>query len=118
MEKSGQYQITYTAKNLGDKNSNADKDLLVFRILQEIMNNIMKHAFATQIIIELHCREKNLYLTVEDNGIGFYTDGVPGIQDGMGLQNIRKRAALMGGAINVESRPGSGTLVKLQIPYP
>lgn len=118
MEKAGQYQINYTVEDLVDKNSNPDKDLLVFRILQEIMNNIIKHAFATQINIKLHCREKNLHLTVEDNGVGFLTDDVPGKQEGMGLHNIRKRAALMGGEIKVKSKPGSGTFIELNIPYP
>jgi len=118
IEKAGQFEVDYSAENIGGKNSNADKDLLVFRILQEILNNIIKHAFATQIKIKLDCRESKLQLTVEDNGVGFYTEDVPGKQEGMGLQNIRKRAALMGGEVNIRSEPGTGTFVALNIPYP
>jgi len=51
IEKAGQFQVEYSAENIDTKNSNANKDLLVFRILQEILNNIIKHAFATQIKI-------------------------------------------------------------------
>ncbi len=118
MEKAGQFKVDYSTENIGVKNSNADKDLLVFRILQEILNNIIKHAFATQIKIKLDCRECKLQLTVEDNGVGFCTGDVPGKQEGMGLQNIRKRAALMGGEVNIRFEPGTGTFVALNIPYP
>lgn len=118
IEKTGHFKVDYHSENIGGKNSNADKDLLVFRILQEILNNIIKHAFATQIKIKLDCRDNNLSLTVEDNGVGFITDDLPGNQQGMGLQNIRKRAALMGGEVGIKSEPGDGTFVHLTVPYP
>lgn len=118
IEKAGQFKVDYLAENISGKNSNADKDLLVFRILQEILNNIIKHAFATQIKIKLDCRASNLSLTVEDNGVGFIADETPEKQQGMGLQNIRKRAALMGGEVGVKSEPGNGTFVQLTVPYP
>lgn len=118
IEKAAQFQVDCSIQNCTAKNSNADKDLLIFRILQEIMNNIIKHAFATEIKIKLDCRDNSLQLTVEDNGVGFLIDDLPGKQQGMGLQNIRKRAALMSGEVNIESKPGTGTFIKLDIPYP
>ena len=118
IEKAGQYQVHYQTENFCAESGNADKDLLVFRILQEILNNIIKHAFATQINIKLCCRDKQLQLIVEDNGVGFLTDEVPQKQQGMGLHNIRKRAELMGGEVSIRSQPGTGTLVELNIPYP
>ena len=117
IEKAGQYQVSYQTENFS-ADSNTDKDLLVFRILQEVLNNIVKHAFATQINIKLCCRNKQLQLIVEDNGVGFLTDEVPQKQQGMGLHNIRKRAELMGGEVGIRSEPGTGTLVELNIPYP
>ncbi|MEX8547655.1 MAG: sensor histidine kinase [Mucilaginibacter sp.] len=117
IEKAGQYQVDYQTENFSTE-SNVDKDLLVFRILQEVLNNIVKHAFATQINIKLCCRDKQLQLIVEDNGVGFLTDEVPQKQHGMGLHNIRKRAELMGGEVGIRSEPGTGTLVELNIPYP
>lgn len=118
IEKVGQFQVEYHAENSCPERGNPDKDLLVFRILQEILNNIIKHAFATQINIKLDCRNSCLQLLVEDNGIGFSTDHVPGKQEGMGLHNIRKRAELMDGEIDIASRPGTGTCITLKIPYP
>ena len=118
MEKAGQYTVNYQTENYCTESCNADKDLLVFRILQEILNNIIKHAFASQINIKLDCRNSCLQLLVEDNGIGFSTDAVPGKQEGMGLHNIRKRAELMDGEIDIASRPGTGTRVTLKISYP
>jgi len=118
IEKAGQYQIDYQTENECTESSNPDKDLLVFRILQEILNNIIKHAFATQIKIKLDCRDNYLELTVEDNGAGFSTNEMTEKQNGMGLHNIRKRTELMGGEVNIQSEPGAGTFVKLNIPYP
>jgi len=118
IEKAGQYQIDYQTENECAESSNPDKDLLVFRILQEILNNIIKHAFATQIKIKLDCRDNYLELTVEDNGAGFSTNEMTEKQNGMGLHNIRKRTELMGGEVNIQSEPGAGTFVKLNIPYP
>lgn len=118
IEKAGQYQVDYVVENSCPADGNPDKDLLVFRILQEILNNIIKHAFATEIKIKLDCRNSYLQLLVEDNGIGFSTDAVPGKQEGMGLHNIRKRAELMDGAIDIVSQPGTGTCITLKIPYP
>ncbi len=118
IEKAGQFQVDYQTENYCTESSNADKDLLVFRILQEILNNIIKHAFATQIKIKLCCRDNYLLLTVEDNGVGFFADEVPEKQNGMGLHNIRKRADLMVGKVDIQSKPGTGTFVELTIPYP
>lgn len=118
IEKAGQYQVDYQTENQCAESSNPDKDLLVFRILQEILNNIIKHAFATEIKIKLGCRDNYLELTVADNGVGFFADEVPEKQNGMGLHNIRKRADLMGGEVSVKSEPGTGNFVKLNIPYP
>lgn len=118
IEKAGQFEVDYQNENYCTESGNPDKDLLVFRILQEILNNIIKHAFATQIKIKLCCRDKQLQLTVEDNGVGFFADEMPEKQHGMGLHNIRKRAELMGGEVSVKSGLGTGTFVELNIPYP
>ncbi|WP_198170300.1 sensor histidine kinase [Mucilaginibacter arboris] len=117
LQKAGQYQVDYQIET-NFTASNPDKDLLIFRILQEILNNTIKHAFATQIKIKLGCRDNNLHLTVEDNGVGFLMDEAPGKHGGMGLHNIRKRTELMGGEVHIQSQPGTGTVIKLSIPYP
>jgi signal transduction histidine kinase len=118
MERSGRFQIIYTPSDEIPANNNPDKDLIIFRILQEIFNNIIKHAAATQIIIKLDYEEGTLKLCVEDNGVGFIADDLPLEKHGMGLKNISKRAGIIGGQATINSNPGQGTQIIIFIPYP
>ncbi|MGZ3873664.1 MAG: sensor histidine kinase [Mucilaginibacter sp.] len=118
IEKSGQYVVAYSTDSEMPAVNNPDKDLILFRILQEVLNNIVKHAQASQINITLEYKHAGLRLKVCDNGIGFNTaDLLPG-QSGMGLQNIRKRAGIIGGEANITSNPGKGTMITIFTPYP
>lgn len=118
LEKSGKYQVGYTDDGEMPTANNADKDLIVFRILQEVLNNIIKHALATKINIKLQYTAGQLQLQITDNGIGFDTCNLPAGQMGMGLQNIRKRAGIIGGEVAIKSAPGTGTAITIFIPYP
>ena len=118
MERSGRYEITYTPGEELPAAGNPDKDLIIFRIVQEIFNNIIKHAAATQISIALDHAGGQLTLTMADNGVGFNAESIPAGKAGMGLQNIRKRAAIIGGEAVIISNPGEGSRVTISIPYP
>jgi len=118
LERAGQYEINYNQESEMPAENNPNIDLILFRILQEILNNIIKHARATRINIKLDYQENLLLLQIEDNGIGFCTDGLPANQIGMGLQNISKRAAIVGGEVSIKSQMGEGTCVAIVIPYP
>lgn len=118
MERSGRYEVVYTAGDEIPANSNADKDLIIFRITQEVFNNIIKHAAATQINVGLGYEEGKLELRVTDNGVGFAADETPPALHGMGLQNIRKRAVIIGGEAIISSDKGAGTEIIVSIPYP
>jgi len=118
MERSGKYEIVYLAEEEIPANNNPDKDLIVFRILQEIFNNIIKHAAATTITVKLDYSEGLLRLLVDDNGVGFAADDLPVAKHGMGLQNIQKRAGIIGGKADINSNPGEGTQITIFIPYP
>jgi signal transduction histidine kinase len=92
----------------------------VFRIVQEALTNILKHAEATRVSVMLEYRYDELLVIVEDNGRGFQLDvpltvKAPG---GLGLVGIRERVALVGGKLNIESEPGSGTTLAIRIPAP
>lgn len=94
----------------------------VYRIAQEALTNAARHAGATQIKVTLHSNGA-VSLTVADNGRGFdVTGGGPnsgelnGGGNHMGLQVMRERAAMMGGALDVQSAPGAGTTVRLVLP--
>lgn len=118
IEKSGKYKVNYTNDGEMPAASSPDKDLILFRILQEVLNNIIKHAQATVISIKLEYEDSVLRLQVNDNGIGFnHADLQPG-QVGMGLRNIQKRAGIIGGEANITSNPDEGTTIEILTPYP
>lgn len=118
IEKSGQYKVSYTNDGEMPAANSADKDLILFRILQEILNNIIKHAKATEINIKLDYQEAVLQLRVSDNGVGFNSANLQAEQSGMGLQNIQKRAGIIGGEATILSNPDEGTTITVFIPYP
>ena len=81
--------------------------------MQEALANIMKHSGATEAVVSVACDDGSLKLSVEDNGSGFEQDSAPG---GHGLKNMRERAALLGGRAAIESQPGAGSRVSVEIP--
>jgi PAS domain S-box-containing protein len=87
----------------------------VFRVLQESLTNIAKHAQATQVEATLERADATVILTVRDNGRGF-TPSAPRKQGSYGLVGLRERAYLLGGDIRIESAPGQGTVVEMRIP--
>lgn len=94
--------------------------IAVFRIVQESLNNIIKHAQATTVNIHIQFQEKQVRINVMDNGIGFDLDQVKQrrtARPSLGLAGMEERAALLGGSVSVQSRPGYGTEVEAVIPY-
>jgi signal transduction histidine kinase len=94
--------------------------ITVFRIIQESLNNIIKHAQAGNVNIHLRFEEKNVRISVWDNGIGFDHDQVlqkRTSRPSLGLAGMEERAALLGGTVEIQSRPGYGTEVQALIPY-
>jgi len=94
--------------------------ITVFRIIQESLNNIIKHSQATHVNIHLHFEEKNVHISVFDNGIGFDRNEVQQRRTNrpsLGLAGMEERAALLGGSVTVQSRSGYGTEVEATIPY-
>jgi PAS domain S-box-containing protein len=87
----------------------------VFRIVQESLANVAKHARATQAAVSMQRAGTDIMLEVKDNGAGF--DPAAGRKPGsLGLAGVRERAQLLRGSINVQSRPGQGTVVQARIP--
>ena len=87
--------------------------LMVFRIVQEQLNNIIKHSKATEANIKLAVNEKILNITIEDNGIGFDPKKKT---KGIGLGNITSRAELHDGEVIIDTAPGKGCVLKVNIP--
>ncbi len=93
----------------------------LYRITQEALNNIAKHAQAKNISVLLERRSENIILILEDDGIGFKTREKNGRETnkgtgGMGLVGMRERVSLIGGSIEIESAPGKGTTIYVRLP--
>ena len=91
----------------------------LYRIAQEAVVNVRRHAGATRVLIELAAHDDHLWLRIEDDGRGFDPGAVrtgPDGQSGFGLRGMSERAALLGGELAVDSRPGGGTRVEVRVP--
>jgi PAS domain S-box-containing protein len=90
----------------------------LYRILQEALQNVYKHAGASRVSVQLQRLDGRAVLIVEDNGNGYDTeaDVSSGSKKGMGVINMRERAALVGGELEIESSPGAGTTVYARVP--
>jgi PAS domain S-box-containing protein len=92
-----------------------DQATALFRILQEAMTNILRHAQATRVSIALEEEERVLVLTVKDNGRGITEEERTGLES-LGLIGMRERAHLIGGKIEVVGLTGTGTLITVRVP--
>lgn len=116
LEKSERFQIIRKGA-MNQLPSQPDKELIIFRIFQESLHNIIRHSQASIVVVEQTLANDLLTLRLGDNGIGFNVETAMTQNSGMGLQNIRKRAAMIGGATSIVSMPGEGTCVTISIPY-
>jgi signal transduction histidine kinase len=85
-----------------------------FRIVQEALTNIQRHAFAKNVEIDLTCNSGSLCLTVVDDGCGFTPDVSSAGERSMGLLGMQERASLIGGHIEIQSSPGHGCRIHLE----
>ena len=98
---------------------NTNTELLIFRIIQESINNIIKYAKAENIKITICYSSENIKITINDDGIGFDQDTIftnKKIGEMAGLKNMRQRAESLDGKLTIESTPGKGTALKVLIP--
>lgn len=102
------YQVSGTPVPLDDS-----KSLIIFRIVQEALHNVIKHAKATVVEMNLDFTKDNLKVTIRDNGNGF--NGRRSA-DGSGLRNMRDRAKIIGAEFDLQSMEGRGTTITLTIP--
>ena len=94
-------------------------EIALFRVVQEALNNIVKHARAHKIKIVLNFGSESLKITIEDDGIGFNVQDVviSGTKPrGLGLLGMKERMGLISGALNIKSTPGSGTEITVEAP--
>jgi signal transduction histidine kinase len=99
---------------LGETRLPSDVETALYRVVQESLTNIVKHANATQISVSLARRESGVAAVIEDDGAGFDQRTVR--EGGVGLLGMRERLALIDGRLEIESRPGAGTTIVAEVP--
>ena len=92
----------------------SDQEVDLYHIVVETLNNVIKHAAATRVSLQLTQVDGYLHLRIADDGQGFDPAQTRG---GMGLNNIRERVARLDGRLTISSEPGSGTRLEAVIPY-
>jgi two-component system, chemotaxis family, CheB/CheR fusion protein len=107
-------RVEFTAGELPDSISQQVASGL-YRIAQESMQNVAKHAKAKHLSVALVLRDRALVLSLEDDGTGFIPQAVKG-KGGLGLVSIGERARIIGGALSIESKPGDGTRISVRVP--
>jgi two-component system, NarL family, sensor histidine kinase UhpB len=90
-----------------------DEELVVYRVAQEALTNVARHAQATRVVLRLHQNRALTVLTVRDDGRGLCPGALPSAH---GIRGMRERAMLIGAQLQIDSKPGRGTEIKLSIP--
>jgi len=117
--RSGAYQTSYRLDGVPCR-FDAQKELVLFRIVQELLNNILKHARAKVISVVLNYRPDSLYVTIADDGQGFDPEAIaiPTREEtGLGIRSMNHRAGLIGADFQLTSTVGEGTVATIHIPF-
>ena len=115
ISKSGLFEINFQI-NGNPVFLDAQKELIIFRIIQEAFNNIIKHASAKKVGLDLYYHANHIEITIMDDGKGFDPIHLS-TKTGAGLNNMKTRAKVFNGEVNIESNPGSGTKISVSIPF-
>jgi signal transduction histidine kinase len=116
LQRSDQFTITFNQPDRLQAMAKTNQETIVFRLFQEIINNIIQHAEATAVVINLQQAHHEIHLEICDNGIGFDVAQIHQLKKGMGLSNLKKRVEMLNGSSSINSVLGVGTVIKLIIP--
>jgi two-component system, NarL family, sensor kinase len=109
---SGSNTLKINFQNYGELLTlNKDTETAIYRIVQEGINNIVKHSKASEALVQINNHDNNLHITIEDNGIGF---NINNKYEGLGLKNIRSRIELLKGELSIDST-NTGTSIQINI---
>lgn len=111
---SGVLKVDYQVVGLAAPEPDAPATMAIYRIVEELLNNTMKHASAQHAVVRVIRRGSQIAVSVEDDGKGFDTRILQGTR-GIGWSNIAQKVALLHGHCDVESVPGKGTSVHIEI---
>lgn len=91
-------------------------EIHVYRIIQELLNNALKHSRANEIIIDMYYSNSKIVMMLSDNGIGFDAEEISKNSEGLGLKNILSRTEVLKGVMYVDTKPGEGAKFTIEIP--
>lgn len=106
--------VHFQSYNASIKLSN-NAELVIYRMVQELLNNAVKHADCSQVLVDLSQDERTIAVTIEDNGKGFIPAALSK-QDGMGISNIQSKVMALDGKIEILSERGTGTSITIELP--
>jgi signal transduction histidine kinase len=106
-------KITFQSFGM-DQRLNSSTEIMLYRIVQELVNNIIKHAQASEAIIQINRQRSRLSLIIEDNGSGFDAE-MAGQSGGMGIEAVKNRVAFLNGKVTIDSRNQVGTTVMIDL---
>jgi signal transduction histidine kinase len=99
-----------------DERLTPEAETMMYRLAQEALNNVAKHARADHVDVVLERSPDHVSLIIEDNGVGFDASNAETVAEGLGLIGMHERAALVGADLQIESTPGRGTTVIVRTP--
>jgi len=111
------HKLTVMLQVNGDEVLSNEQEHHLFRIVQEALNNIVKHAHTDRASVCLEFRDGQISLQISDEGKGFDPGSTPVGENHLGLSSMRERVEMMGGAFRVDSHPGEGTRILIDIPH-
>lgn len=117
ISKPGEFDVSFL--NFGTNPDLSGSAMLsLYRIIQELVQNAHKHGKATKVTVQISHHDKQLYITVEDNGTGLPADNKTAVAsetNGIGLQNLKERITLLGGHLDIDNRAGMGLTVYMEL---
>jgi signal transduction histidine kinase len=115
LQNSGQFKTSFTKVGEAFK-LEPQKEMVIYRMLQESMNNAIKHSKAQNINVSMNYEPSGFRLCITDDGIGFDNNNLPETALGMGLKSMQSRAALIGAKFSVQSSKNIGTSINIELP--
>lgn len=107
-------KVTLAISGLQDKLDDA-VETVIYRVIQEATNNVIKYAKASKLSIQINKDEESISVSIEDNGVGFDFNNAEGTA-GIGLKNMNNRVVALKGNLEIDSKPGKGTLINFYLP--
>jgi two-component system sensor histidine kinase UhpB len=114
MQMATSLQLQLVPGNYNEHEIDKNINLMFYRIIQEQINNVVKHSGAKKVIVKLDTAPDQLLLTVQDDGVGFDTNKLNG---GIGLRNITNRVRFYDGSVQIKSAPGKGCSLEVTVPF-